>query len=168
MVVEPGTYRILVGASAEDLPLSAPLELDGAGSSARRSDRWFLAESFDSCSNLSLVPKTPLTGTAVAPTAPSYPASATYRNWAGLAAGTGGDVLLDVVSSAASRPGSGCTVRIEVPGHGGTWITVGRCTLPSGFSGELHVPLGLGAVDDAQDLRLVLRGGVVVSRIRLG
>ncbi|KNC20286.1 hypothetical protein AC792_01700 [Arthrobacter sp. RIT-PI-e] len=168
MVVEPGAYRILVGASAEDLPLSVPVELGGPGSAPRRSGRWFRAEGFDACGNLALVAAPPLTGTAVAPAVPSRPAWAIYRNWADLPTGAVGDAVVDVVSSASTHPGSGCTVRLEVPGHGGTWIAVGSCTLPSEFGGELRVPLDLGAVDDVRDLRLALRGGVVVSRIRLG
>jgi beta-glucosidase len=168
MVVEPGTYWILVGASAEDLPLSAPLDVQGPGSAERRTGRWYRAENFDSCGNLAQVPETPLSGTAVTPAAPSRPAWALYRGWNRFTPGTEGVVLLDVVSSAASRPGSGCTVRVEVSGPGDTWITVGGSTLPSGFGGELQVPLDLTLLDDPRAFRLTLQGDVVVSRIRVG
>ncbi|WP_247828094.1 glycoside hydrolase family 3 C-terminal domain-containing protein [Arthrobacter antioxidans] len=167
MVLEPGRYQFMVGASAEDLPLSAPLDIQGSVRAERRTGQWFRAENFDSCRNLSLVPETPLIGTAIAPAVPGRPAWAIYRGWGG-PTGTPKDlVLLDVVSCRTSNPGTTCTISVQVPGAGDTWNTVGRSGLPDGFTGTLRIPVDPAGSQEARAFRIRVQGSVVISRIRI-
>ncbi|MFM9273014.1 glycoside hydrolase family 3 C-terminal domain-containing protein [Pseudarthrobacter sp. NKDBFgelt] len=166
MLVEPGTYQLLVGASAEDLPLAVPFTVTGKAGPGRRSGRWFRAANFDSCHNLALVPETPLTGTAVAPADTTRPGWALYRGWEPAPA-DGNQVLLDVVSS--EPEGAAGLVRIQIPGPADTWNTVGRAEVAPGYSGELVVQLRSGTAfgDGSGAFRLVLEGAVTVSRVQL-
>lgn len=167
LVVEPGRYHLLVGSSAEDLPLAAPLDVQAPGSAGRMTGLWFRAENFDSCGNLALLPETVLAGTAITPAQTPRAAWATYRRWDGAEAVPVGSVLLDIVSAAPSTPGSSCTVRIEIPGPGDTWITAGSSNVPSGFSGTLQVPLDPARMEVLREFRLTMRGAVVISRVRV-
>ncbi len=172
MLVEPGTYQLLVGASAEDLPLAVALDVPGTPGPGRRTGRWFRSENFDSCHNLALVPETALAGTAIAPADATRPGWALYRGWNAAPADGGNMVLLDVVSSdpkAAAGP-----VRIQVPGPADSWNTVGSAKIAPGYSGELRIridygpaPAGAAASSDGGAFRLVLEGAVAVSRVQL-
>jgi beta-glucosidase len=166
MLVEPGTYQLLVGASAEDLPLAVPLTVAGKAGPGRRSGRWFRAENFDSCHNLALVPETPLAGTAVAPADTARPGWALYRGWEPAPA-DGNQVLLDVVSG--DPAGAAGLVRVQVPGPADTWNTVGSAKVVPGYGGELVVQLRSGTAfgEGSGAFRLVLEGAVTVGRVQL-
>ena len=166
MLVEPGTYQLLVGASAEDLPLAVPLTVAGHAGPGRRSGRWFREENFDSCHNLALVPETPLAGTAVAPADTTRPGWALYRGW-DPALAEGNKVLLDVVSNEPA--GAAGRVRIQIPGPADTWNTVGSAKVAPACSGELVVQLRSGTAfgHGSGAFRLVLEGAVTVGRVQL-
>jgi beta-glucosidase len=166
MLVEPGTYQLLVGASAEDLPLAVPLTVAGHAGPGRRSGRWCRAENFDSCHNLALVPETPLAGTAVGPADTTRPGWALYRGWEPAPA-DGKQVLLDIVSSEPA--GAASLVRIQVPGPADTWNTVGSAKVVPGYGGELVVQLRSGTAfgEGSGAFRLMLEGAVTVGRVQL-
>ncbi|WP_406635638.1 glycoside hydrolase family 3 C-terminal domain-containing protein [Pseudarthrobacter quantipunctorum] len=166
MLVEPGTYQLLVGASAEDLPLAVPFTVAGKARPGRRAGQWFRAENFDSCHNLALVPETPLAGTAVAPADTTRPGWAVYRGWEPAPA-DGSQVLLDVASSEPA--GSAGLARIQVPGPADTWNTVGSAKVVQGYNGELRIRLRSGtAIGEGNGaFRLVLEGAATVSRVQL-
>jgi beta-glucosidase len=168
MLVEPGTYQLLVGSSAGNLPLAVPLVVTGTTGPARSTGRWFRADHFDSCGNLALVPQTRLAGTAITAADAARPAWVAYRGWAATGAARENAVLVDVVSCSPAGPSAGCQLRIQVPGPAGTWNTAGTARVASGFSGELRIPLDSGTSPSGPDtFRLVLEGAVTVSRIQL-
>ncbi|PNI09365.1 family 3 glycosyl hydrolase [Arthrobacter sp. AFG7.2] len=182
LLVEPGTYQLLVGASAEDLPLAVPLEVPGTPGPGRRTGQWFRAENFDSCHNLALVPETPLAGTAIAPADAARLGWTLYRGWNAVPADGGHAVLLDMVAGPAR--GAAGNVRVQVPGPADTWNTVGSARITPGFRGELEIRMGSGTApagagpsgarpsraatpSDGGAFRLVLEGAVAVSRVQL-
>ncbi len=167
MVVEPGTYTLLVGASAEDLPLSVTLELGGEAARTRTTGQWFRAENFDACSGLSLVPEFLLTGTAIAPAAREHPGRAVYHGWQGYPATADGAAVLDVVSTTGPDAGGVRGVRVQVPGACDTWNTVGAVTVAEGFTGRLRIPLDTSRVQGATSFRLDLSGDLAVSRLMI-
>jgi beta-glucosidase len=172
LVVEPGSYLLLAGASAADLPLAVTLEVAGSPTPGRSRGAWFRAETFDACGNLALVPETPLAGTAIAPAGCGQPAWSVYRGFsteaaAGQAAAGAQSVLLDVVSCTPSGPAARATVRVQVPGPAGTWNTAGTGHVDAAFTGVLRIPLGQGPAVGAAGFRLVFEGGVTVSRVQL-
>ncbi|WP_066289504.1 glycoside hydrolase family 3 protein [Arthrobacter sp. B6] len=161
LLVEPGTYELMVGPSANNLPLGVELAVSGEGSGARRRSAWLRAELFDECSNLALVPETPLAGTAVAPASPQERATATYRGWEG---GRPGRVALRLTARGAGR------VAVQLPGRGGTWTETTEATVDAGFGGELLLELddsGLDAGSDFKSVRIVLAGPVSVSELQV-
>ncbi|WJH24190.1 glycoside hydrolase family 3 C-terminal domain-containing protein [Pseudarthrobacter defluvii] len=164
MVVEPGTYQLLVGASAENLPLHAELEVPGHQGPVRATGCWFSSQNYDSCGNLALVPETPLAGTAISPADTSRPAWATYSGWDRPADEPCNEVLLDVVGTRTGGQGAG-TARIQVTGPGDTWTTAGRASCSPGFTGELVIPLDPHLTAGMEVFRLVLEGPLVVSRV---
>jgi len=164
MVVEPGTYQLLVGASAEDLPLHAELEVTGERGPGRSTGLWFSSQNYDSCGNVALVPETPLAGTAISPADTSRPAWATYAGWDRPGHELSHEVLLKVVGNRAQGPGTG-TARIQVPGPGGTWTTAGQSSCSPGFTGDLGIPLDPRTAG-MEVFRLVLEGPLVVSRLQ--
>ena len=160
MLVEPGRYVLLAGSSAGNLPLQAVVEFDGGGSPLRRRGDTVRAEAFDDCGNLELVPETRDAGTAVAPQDPSRPAWAVYRNWEDSGAA---DVELHVVRSG----GGSVELQVQVQGPGGLWLPAGRAStaaVPSGASGAVTLMLPASAADG---VRLVLRGPVTLSSLRV-
>ncbi|MEV8000148.1 glycoside hydrolase family 3 C-terminal domain-containing protein [Pseudarthrobacter oxydans] len=167
MLVEPGTYQLLVGASAEDLPLAVPFSVAGSAGSGRRAGRWFRAENFDSCHHLALVPETPLAGTAIAPADTTRPGWALYRGWELAPADGGHEVMLDLVSGEPAGPAG--LVRIQVPGPADTWNTAGSARVAAGFSGALVIQLRPGTTFRVRGgaFRLVLEGAVKVTRVQL-
>ena len=158
MLVEPGTYELMVGTSANDLPLGVELTVAGEGSGARARSAWIRAELFDECSNLALVPETPLAGTAVAPSSPQESATAVYRGWEG---GRPERVALRLSATAAGR------VAVQLPGRGGTWREYADAAIQPGFSGELRLELAGGGAD-FEAVRIVLEGPVTLSALELG
>ena len=169
MLAEPGSYVLLAGASAGNLPLQVVVDLDGDGSPERRYGDAIRAEAFDACHNLELVPETRDTGTAVAPADPVRPAWALYRGWESRSGGgrsldTPGSAELEVVRS------EGGSVELQVQGPGGQWIPAGHgagaaaAAVPSGAAGTVRLRLPEPPGDG---LRLVVRGPVTLSSFRL-
>ncbi len=164
MLVEPGTYELLVGPSAGILPLGVELAVAGQGSGPRRRGAWIRAELFDECSNLALVPEAPLEGTAVAPVSPQEAATAAYRGWEGSRPER---VTLRIVAGlAAPAPGS---VAVQLPGRGGTWVTAAEAAVPPGFDGELVLETERNGTSGPgfAAMRIVLSGQVTVSALQV-
>lgn len=161
MLVEPGTYELMVGPSANTLPLGVELSVTGEGSGPRPRGTWIRAELFDECSNLALVPETPLVGTAVAPSSPQESATAVYRGWQG---STPGRVALRLTAG----PGAG-RVAVQLPGRGGTWTDSADATVDPGFDGEMLLELDGGALagGEPEAVRIVLAGPVTVSELQV-
>ncbi|TLM82496.1 beta-glucosidase [Pseudarthrobacter sp. NamE5] len=169
MLVEPGIYQLLAGASAENLPLALALDVPGTSGAWRPTGQWFRAVNFDTCSNLALVPETRLHGTAIAPADAARPAWAIYRGWS-VSGGTEDFELRVVVCSPSDNAGG--KISVQVPRTADTWKTVGSASVPKGFSGELRVRLegGTGATEylgGVETLRLTLQGAVTVSTVQL-
>ncbi|WP_458115841.1 glycoside hydrolase family 3 C-terminal domain-containing protein [Arthrobacter sp. D2-10] len=157
MVVEPGSYDLLIGRSAEDLPLAVSLEVDGVGSPLRKRGTWTRAELFDESANALLVPETPLRGTAVTVADPALlRGTLTYRGWDGSAPSS--------VSVRVVRSGGG-VLRIQVPGPAGTWREVGAADVAAGYSGDVEVPLTCRSGATLSVVRLVLEGPVTVAEL---
>lgn len=158
MLVEPGRYLLLAGSSAGNLPQQAVVDVGGEGSPMRRIGKPVRAESFDACGNLELVPETRDSGTAVAPADPFRPAWAVYRGWADTGAST---AELQVARSA------GGSVEIQAMDGTGGWIPAGHggasAAVPDGFSGDVVLELPKGG----EEFRVVLRGPVTLSSLRL-
>ena len=158
MLVEPGTYQLMVGPSANDLPLGVELTVAGEGSGLHARSAWIRAELFDECSNLTLVPESPLAGTAVAPASPAQRATAVYRGWEG---GRPGRVALRLTATSAGR------VAVQLPGQGGTWRDCASAAINPGFNGELRLEVASRSAD-FEAVRIVLEGPVTVSALQLG
>ena len=160
MLVEPGTYELMVGPSANCLPVGVELSVSGEGSGPRQRGAWIRAELFDECSNLALVPETPLAGTAVAPCSPQESATAVYRGWQG---NTPECVALRLTASGPGR------VAVQLPGRGGTWTDSAEATVDPGFDGELALVLASGALDGAgpEAVRIVLAGPLKMSKLQV-
>jgi beta-glucosidase len=158
MLVEPGTYQLMVGPSANDLPLGVELTVAGEGSGPHARGAWIRAELFDECSNLALVPESPLAGTAVAPASPARRATAVYRGWHG---GSPEWVSLRLTATSAGR------VAVQLPGQGGTWRDCASAAINPGFNGELRLEVASRSAD-FEAVRLVLEGPVTVSALQLG
>jgi beta-glucosidase len=157
MLVEPGTYELMVGPSANDLPVGIELTVDGEGSGPRARGAWIRAELFDDYSNLALVPESPMAGTAVAPASPDERATAVYRGWQG---GAPEWVSLRLSATTASR------VAVQRPGRGGTWRDCADAAVQPGFNGELRLDVaGCGA--DFEAVRIVLEGPVTLTAVQL-
>jgi beta-glucosidase len=157
MLVEPGTYELMVGPSANDLPVGIELTVDGEGSGPRARGAWIRAELFDDYSNLALVPESPMAGTAVAPASPDERATAVYRGWQG---GAPEWVSLRLSATTAGR------VAVQLPGRGGTWRDCADAAVQPGFNGELRLDVaGRGA--DFEAVRIVLEGPVTLTAVQL-
>ena len=157
MVLEPGTYKLMVGPSAGNLPLGVELAVAGEGSGPRRRGAWIRAELFDECSGLALVPETPLAGTAVAPASSQEEATAVYRGWQG---GPPSAVAVRLrTGESAGR------IAVKLPVCGGTWTDAAEATVARGFNGELLLELEGGG--DVEAVRIVLSGPLTVSELRL-
>ncbi|WP_323959677.1 glycoside hydrolase family 3 C-terminal domain-containing protein [Arthrobacter sp. JZ12] len=156
LIVEPGEYTLLVGRSAEDLPLAVTLDVDGEPGPARARGTWLRAELFDESSNALLVPETPLEGTAVTIADPKLQRAALlYRGWEGALPGS---VTVNVVRSSGGR------LSVQFAGPGGTWRERGSVPVAAGATGKVDVPLTvLDGVDEPGTIRLVLEGAVTVS-----
>jgi beta-glucosidase len=165
MVVEPGTYYLLVGASAEDLTLSAPLDVGTSARPGRRRGQWFRAENFDACGNISLVPETLLAGTAITPARSEQPGWAVYHRWEQDPTPSEGMALVSVVPGTGT--GSTGDVTVQVPGPCDTWITIGAATVPAGFTGDLRIPLNAAATHGATSFRVTLSGSLVVAQLQI-
>ena len=140
--------------------MGVELAVTGEGSGPRRRGAWIRAELFDECSNLALVPETPLAGTAVAPFSAQESATAVYRGWEG---GRPGRVALRLTASGASR------VVVQLPGRGGTWTDAAEAAVGPGFDGELLLELdGTGRAGcDLEAVRIVLAGPLTVSGLQV-
>ncbi|WP_082565868.1 glycoside hydrolase family 3 C-terminal domain-containing protein [Arthrobacter sp. Soil782] len=157
MLVEPGTYDLLIGRSAVDLPLAVALVVSGSGSPARRRGSWIRAELFDESVNALLVPETPLQGTAVTVADPALlRALLTYRGWGGAAPAS--------VSVRVARSAGGL-LRIVVPGPADTWREWGAAFVAAGYAGDVEIPLAGGSDAMPAVVRLVIEGGVTVSEL---
>lgn len=160
MLVEPGTYVLLIGRSAEDLPLAVELEVGGSGRPARTRGSWIRAELFDESANALLVPESPLHGTAVTVADSALlRATLTYRGWGGWDGSAPASVSVRVVRSA------GGMLRIVVPGPADTWREWGAVSVGDGYAGAVEIPLA-GRFDEMPAVvRLVIEGGVTVSEL---
>lgn len=163
MLVEPGTYELMVGPSANSLPLGVELSVTGEGSGPRPRGAWIRAELFDECANLALVPETPLAGTAVGPFSPQESATAVYRGWEGSRP--------QRVAVRLTADGGAGGVAVQLPGRGGTWTDAAEAAVAPGFNGELLLELdGARPGPDSNDLesiRIVLAGPVTVSELQV-
>ncbi|MEW9871630.1 glycoside hydrolase family 3 C-terminal domain-containing protein [Arthrobacter sp. HS15c] len=162
MLVEPGTYELMAGPSANSLPLGVDLEVAGGGSGPHPRGAWIRAELFDECTNLALVPETPLAGTAVAPFSAQESATAVYRGWEG---GRPGRVALRLTAGA----GAG-RVAVQLPGRGGTWTDAAEAAVDPRFDGELLLELagsGMAGGSGLEAVRIVLAGPLTVSGLRV-
>lgn len=157
MLVEPGSYQLMAGPSAGSLPLGVELAVTGEGSRPRPRSEWIRAELFDGHSNLALVPETPLSGTAVAPSSVQERTTAVYRGWEGAAPDSAAFRL------SASGPGR---ITVQFPGYAGTWTDAGSIAVESGFNGELSMGL-TGALLRFEVLRVVLEGPLTVRELKL-
>ena len=157
MLVEPGRYQLMVGSSANDLPVGVELTVDGEGSGPRSRGDWIRAELFDDCSNLALVPESPMAGTAVAPASRGERATAVYRGWQGRAP-QGARFRLSTTG-----PGK---IAVQFPGLGGTWLDCASAAIQPGFNGELRLEMA-GRSGDFEAVRIVLEGPVTLSALRL-
>ncbi|WP_309108815.1 glycoside hydrolase family 3 C-terminal domain-containing protein [Arthrobacter sp.] len=157
MLVEPGTYQLMVGPSANDLPVGVELTVTGEGSGPRARGTWIRAELFDDYSNLALVPESPLAGTAVAPASPAQSATAVYRGWQGLAP-KGASFRLSTTGY--------CRIAVQLPGLGGTWRDCADAAIRPGFNGELRLEMA-GHSAEFEAVRIVLKGPVTVSALHL-
>lgn len=156
--MEPGRYHLLIGRSAEDLPLEVSLEVGGEKSPARRRGTWTRAELFHESVNTALVPETRLHGTAVSVADPSLvQAALTYRSWEGPAPAS--------VSVRVVRSGGG-VLSVQLPGAAGTWRNRGTAVVRDGFTGDVEIPLAGGESSTMPAaVRLVLEGAVTVSEL---
>lgn len=157
MLVEPGRYQLMVGPSANDLPVGVELTVDGEGSGPRARGAWIRAELFDDYSNLALVPESPMAGTAVAPASPVERATAVYRGWQGRAP-QGARFRLSTTGA--------CRVAVQLPGLGGTWRNCAAAAIPPGFNGELRLEMA-GSSGDFEAVRIILEGPVTLSALQL-
>lgn len=163
MLVEPGSYELMVGPSAGNLPLGVELSVTGERSGPRPRGTWIRAELFDECSHLALVPETPLAGTAVAPCSPQERATAVYRGWQGSAPRS---VALRLTAGAGAGRAA-----VQLPGRGGTWTASAEATVDPGFDGELALALdgpsqAVGG-GGPEALRIVLAGPLTVSELQV-
>ncbi|GAB3551336.1 glycoside hydrolase family 3 C-terminal domain-containing protein [Arthrobacter tumbae] len=155
MLVEPGTYWLLIGRSAEDLPLAVALEEGGSGSPVRTRGAWVRAELFDESANALLVPESRLQGTEVTVADSALlRGTLTYRGWDGSAPAS---VAVRVARSA------GGALRILVPGPADTWREWGAAPVAAGYTGDVEIPLAGRLGEMPVVVRLVLEGGVTVS-----
>lgn len=156
--VDPGDYEVLVGRSAGDLPLTAPLVVNGPAPAPRAViDRVTSAADFDDHTGIILVDATRTTGDAVAPADPDRPAILLFRSveLSGAlrveaeVAGVGDGELAFVA-------GERVLARIPVTATGGryVWRTVG-CDLE-------------GSPDGDHDLRVHLRGDIRLAAFCFG
>jgi beta-glucosidase len=157
MLVEPGTYELMVGPSANDLPLGVELTVASEGSGPRARGAWIRAELFDDYSNLALVPETPMAGTAVSPASPLERATAVYRGWQGRAPEW---VSLRLSATSAGR------IAVQLPGQGGTWRDCASAAIKPGFNGELRLEVASRSAD-FEAVRIVLKGPVTLSALQL-
>ncbi|WP_426228436.1 glycoside hydrolase family 3 C-terminal domain-containing protein [Pseudarthrobacter sp. DSP2-3-2b1] len=156
MVLEPGTYELLVGPSAGNLPLGVEVDVEGEGSGPRRRGTWIRTELFDECSGLALVPETPLAGTAVAPASSQEAATAVYRGWP--------EGPASAMAIRLRTDGSPGRIAVKRPGRGGTWTDSAEAAVAPGFDGELLLELEGKCVTAIQ---IVLTGPVTMSELRL-
>jgi beta-glucosidase len=161
MLVEPGTYELMVGPSANSLPLGIELSVTGEGSGPRPRGAWIRAELFDECANLALVPETPLAGTAVGPFSPQERATAVYRGWEGSRPGH--------VAVRLTADGGAGRVTVQLPRRGDTWTDAAEAAVAPGFNGELLLELDGGgqAESGLEAVRIVLAGPLTVSGLQV-
>ncbi|WP_329177757.1 glycoside hydrolase family 3 C-terminal domain-containing protein [Streptomyces sp. NBC_01477] len=154
--VEAGNYEVLVGRSAADLPLSAPLTVSGPPPAPREVvGRPVRAVDFDDYADVILVDATPTEGDAVTPSGPS--GTLHYR----AADLDGARTFTAEVSRTAEGParlevwaGATLLATVPVPSTGARYAwTTARADLPAATSG-------------VHELRLVLRGEQRVRAFR--
>lgn len=168
MVVEPGEYRILVGSSAQRLPVSVAIQVPDRGQRSRRiAGTWVPARLCDTKSNIDLVPSQPLSGTAITPADPFEPAWAVYRKWDGLPITA---VNCEVLSARTGKGFGDCSISVQTSGPADTWLDLGQCQLKEGYSGEVGIdvdPSVLPAWTASGTLRLVLKGAITVQQLQV-
>ncbi|MFC1421065.1 glycoside hydrolase family 3 C-terminal domain-containing protein [Streptacidiphilus cavernicola] len=152
--VDPGRYRILVGRSAADLPLTAPLTVTGPEPRPRTVlGRRVPAVDFDACTGVALVDAAVGRGDAVAPADGAAHSELLFRS---VDLTHGGPISLQVEVSRAEAGGAELELRI------GDRPATARITVPS--TGDRYawtsvtVPLPDDHRGGSADLRFVLRG----------
>ncbi|MER6326808.1 glycoside hydrolase family 3 C-terminal domain-containing protein [Streptomyces coelicoflavus] len=151
--VEPGPYDLLVGASSEDVRLSATVAVDGEPAAPRPvRERGLEAADFDEQSGTELVDRTKVTGDAVTP-----------------AAGGSGELLYracdfgtGVTRVTVSVAGGGT---VEAALDGGPWTTALSPAAPTAGPYdyvELDGPL---VAEGVHDLRIRLRGSLRLAHV---
>ncbi|WP_205708801.1 glycoside hydrolase family 3 C-terminal domain-containing protein [Kineococcus siccus] len=152
-VVVPGTYHLLVGASAEDVRHELPLGVEGTPRAPRELGA---ATAFDAATGVLLVPRDGTEGAAVRTAHPGAPGRLEFA-----ACATRGAHRLRCSATAPRGPAE---VAVAVRGSSGAWIDVGRAAVDA--SGTTHV--ALPALGDGRDLRVSLHGDVVLTEVSLG
>ncbi|MFE5598955.1 glycoside hydrolase family 3 C-terminal domain-containing protein [Streptomyces coelicoflavus] len=151
--LEPGPYDLLVGASSEDVRLSATVTVDGEPAAPRPvRERGLEAAGFDEQSGTEIVDRTKVTGDAVTPTAEGT-AELLYR---ACDFGTG------VTRVTVSVAGGGT---VETALDGGPWTTALSPAAPTAGPYdyvELNGPL---TAEGVHDLRIRLRGSLRLAHV---
>ncbi|WP_217162104.1 glycoside hydrolase family 3 C-terminal domain-containing protein [Streptomyces sp. AC512_CC834] len=155
--LEPGPYALLVGASSEDVRLSATVTLDGEPATPRPAgQRGVQAVDFDEQSGTEIVDRTRVVGDAVTPVA-GRTGELLYRD-CDFGAGVTG-----VAVAVAGGSGGGGTVEIAL--DGGPWTTALSPDAPTPGPYdyvELHAAF---AAEGVHDLRIRLRGPLRLAHV---
>ncbi|MFE5260106.1 glycoside hydrolase family 3 C-terminal domain-containing protein [Streptomyces coelicoflavus] len=151
--LEPGPYDLLVGASSEDVRLSATVAVDGEPAAPRPvGERGLEAADFDEQSGAEIVDRTKVTGDAVTPAAGGA-AELLYR---ACDFGTG------VTRVTVSVAGGGT---VEAALDGGPWTTALSPAAPTAGPYDYVELDGSLTAEGVHDLRIRLRGSLRLARV---
>ncbi|NHI06832.1 sugar hydrolase [Streptomyces sp. KO7888] len=151
--LEPGPYGLLVGASSEDVRLSATVSVDGEPAAPRPvSERGLEAADFDEQSGAEIVDRTKVTGDAVTPAAGGT-AELLYR---ACDFGTG------VTRVTVAVAGGGT---VEAALDGGPWTTAPSPAAPTAGPYDYVELAGSLVTEGVHDLRIRLRGSLRLAHV---
>ncbi|WP_345962457.1 glycoside hydrolase family 3 C-terminal domain-containing protein [Streptomyces sp. BRB040] len=151
--LEPGPYDLLVGASSEDVRLSATVSVDGEPAAPRPvRERGLEAADFDEQSGAEIVDRTKVTGDAVTPAAGGT-AELLYR---ACDFGTG------VTRVTVAVAGGGT---VEAALDGGPWTTAASPAAPTAGPYDYVELAGSLTAEGVHDLRIRLRGSLRLAHV---
>ncbi|MFD8351603.1 glycoside hydrolase family 3 C-terminal domain-containing protein [Streptomyces coelicoflavus] len=151
--LEPGPYDLLVGASSEDVRLSATVSVDGEPAAPRPvCERGLEAADFDEQSGAEIVDRTKVTGDAVTPAAGGT-AELLYR---ACDFGTG------VTRVTVAVAGGGT---VEAALDGGPWTTAASPAAPTAGPYDYVELAGSLTAEGVHDLRIRLRGSLRLAHV---
>ncbi|MFD8429861.1 glycoside hydrolase family 3 C-terminal domain-containing protein [Streptomyces coelicoflavus] len=151
--LEPGPYDLLVGASSEDVRLSATVSVDGEPAAPRPvRERGLEAPDFDEQSGAEIVDRTKVTGDAVTPAAGGT-AELLYR---ACDFGTG------VTRVTVAVAGGGT---VEAALDGGPWTTAPSPAAPTAGPYDYVELSGSLTAEGVHDLRIRLRGSLRLAHV---